>query len=284
MARTLALFFLVLLALAGCQQTPSVGGARRSKYIRSVVSLSPSTTEILAGQFSGVKLLGRTQSCDYPDYIQKSVPVMGGVKPDYEAIAKARPDMIIYDETLYNASDIERLKQLKIELYPFQAKTLDGFIDELFKLGSKLAGETEVSDYVDRIITAKTGNQSDSTIKRKVMLVLGGEGGEYMVAGLGSIQADFLRACGFEPIGPEGDRFMTVNVEKMIADQPEAIVVAGDATRIMNDPRLKSMKAIQAKHVAAISDQNLILRAGGRVDMLLGNLRPAVEGLFTGTN
>ena len=281
MARTLALLFVLLLALAGCQPEPTHGGKFRKKYVRSVVSLSPSTTEIVASQFPSATIVGRTVACDYPDVIKK-VPVMGGVKPDFEKIARARPDLIIYDVTLYNSADIEKLKQLKIELFPFAAKSLDEFFATLTKLGGVMAGETEMSEYIDKIVSARTGTTSDSATKRRVMLVLGGEGGEYMVAGVGSIQADFLRACGFEPVGPEGDRFVPLNIEKLIADQPEAIVVAGDPARVLGDPRLKAVKAVQLKHVASVSDQSLILRAGARVDQLLNNLRPAVEGLFAG--
>lgn len=242
--------------------------------------MSPSTSEIVASYFLNTQILGRTSACDYPDTIKK-IPVMGGVKPDYEAIARARPDLVLYDSTLYNESDIEKIKQLKIETYAFTAKSLDEYIEALYKLGSKLGGETDMSEYVDRIMNAKIGNTSDSQVKRRVMIVLGGPG-EHMVAGTKSIQADMLRWAGFEPVGPDADKFVTVNVEKLLADKPDAIVVAGDGKYILEDPRLKSLEAVTKKRVAEISDQSLILRAGGRVDVLLQNLRPAVEGLFVG--
>ena len=279
MARILA-FLLPLLILAGCQTEQPHGGTFRRKRILTVVSLSPSTSEIVASYFPGVKFMGRTAACDYPDTL-KPVPIMGGVKPDYEAIARARPDAVLYDSAIYNESDIEKFKSLKIEAYAFSAKSLDEYIDSLYQLGSRLGAETEISEYVDRIMNAKIGNTSDSQVKRRVMIVLGGSG-EHMVAGTKSLQADMLRWAGFEPVGPDADKFVTVNVESILADSPDAIVVAGDSKFILEDARLKGLTAVAKKRVAEVSDQSLILRAGGRVDTLLQNLRPAVEGLFVG--
>ena len=279
MARLLAILLPILLLL-GCESTPTHGGTLRTKQVRTIVSLSPSTTEILSLYFPGIKIVGRTASCDYPDTV-KAIPVMAGVKPDYEAIARVRPDLVIYDADLYNSADIEKLRQLKIETYAFRAKSLDGFIEELYKLASKLGGETEISELIDRIMVDKIGNNSDSATKRRVMVVLGGPG-EHMVAGTKSLQADMVRWAGFEPIGPEADKFVPANIESILAMKPDAFVVAGDPKFILEDPRLKALPAIAKKRVAEINDQSLILRAGGRVDVLLQNLRPAVEGLFVG--
>ncbi|MBL8061314.1 MAG: ABC transporter substrate-binding protein [Chthonomonas sp.] len=279
MARLLA-FLLPILLIIGCQPEQTHGGTFRNKRIQTVVSLSPSTSEIVASYFPGIKIMGRTASCDYPDTL-KAIPIMGGVKPDYEAIARVRPDLVLYDSALYNDADIEKLKQLKIESYAFGPKTLDAYVEELYDLGSKLGGETEMSEYIDRIMNAKIGNTSDSADKRRVMIVLGGAG-EHMVAGTKSLQADMLRWSGFEPVGPDADRFVTVNVESIISENPDAIVVAGDGKYILEDARLKGLAAVAKKRVAEIGEQSLILRAGGRVDMLLQNLRPAVEGLFVG--
>ncbi len=280
MARVLAFLLLTVFVISGCQKPAAVGGSMRKKHYLTAVSLSPSTTEIVTSHMSAVKLLGRTESCDFPDAI-KTVPVMGGVKPNYERIAKARPDVILYDEALYNPADIERLKQLNIELLPYGPKTVDEYNDWLVRASAKIGGETEISEYIDRIVAARTTNLAEATTKRRVILLLGGSTGEYMAAGTKTIQADFLRASGFEPVGPDADKFVTINVEQLLLDKPDAIVVAGDAARVLADPRLKSLGAIQAKRVVSVSDPNTILRAGARVDQLLSNLRPAVEGLFS---
>ncbi len=280
MARVLAFLLLTIFVISGCQKPTAIGGTMRKRVYLTAVSLSPSTTEILLTHFSSVRPLGRTASCDFPDVV-KTIPIMGGVKPDFERLAKARPDIILYDEALYNPADIERLKQLKIDLLSFGPKTVDEYNDWLVRTSAMVGGETEVSDYIDRIVAARTTNIAEATTRRRVILLLGGSTGEYMVAGTKTIQADFLRASGFEPVGPDAEKFVTINVEQLLLDKPDAIVVAGDAARVLADPRLKSLGAVQAKRVVSVSDPNTILRAGARVDQLLSNLRPAVEGLFS---
>ncbi|RYG87739.1 cobalamin-binding protein, partial [bacterium] len=76
------------LATGGCQQAQAIGGKARPTIYRRIVSLSPSTSEVLVS--NGIPLSGRTAACDYPANV-KSVPVVAGVKPDYEALAKVKP-------------------------------------------------------------------------------------------------------------------------------------------------------------------------------------------------
>lgn len=282
MARLLGLTLCVtLLLLSACAPAPQDAQRRRPKVYQSVVSLSPVTSEIFSNFFFEMRLIGRTRSCDFPQSVQQ-VEVVGDVKPDYEKISRLAPSVVVYDKALYNEADLEKLKQLNIELYEYDVKTLDQYKDWLVRAGAKFGAETEISEYVDKIVAARESNLAAGGPKRRVMLVLGGGTGEYMAAGTGTIQADFLRASGYEPVGPSVDKFATVNIESFLQLKPDAIVVAGDAARLLADPRLKSLPAVQNKKVVAIKDQNLILRAGARVDTLLASLRPAVEGIFEG--
>jgi ABC-type Fe3+-hydroxamate transport system substrate-binding protein len=281
MNRILAWLLPILVIAAGCQQTEIVGGKPREKYYRSAISLSPNTTELLVSYFPGVRVQGRTASCDYPEQV-KQFPVVANVKPDFEQIAKIRPDVVVYDASLYNANDIEKLKQLGIDLIEFDVSTVDEFCDRVVRLASQLAAETEISDYVDKIKSTREGNLAVGGPKRRVMIVLSGSTGEYMAAGLGTIQADFIRACGYEPIGPDSDKFETINIERIIQDSPEVIVVAGDPSRMIADPRLSALPAVQNKRVVGFSDQRMLLRAGTRVDTCISTLRPSIEGLFKG--
>ncbi len=281
MNRLLLWLLPILVLVAGCQQNDLVGGKPREKFYRSAISLSPNTTEIIVSYFAGVRLQGRTASCDYPEQV-KQFPVVANVKPDFEQIAKIRPDVIVYDASLYNATDIEKLKQLGIDLIEFNANTVDEYCDWMVRLASQLAAETEISEYVDKVKAARSANLAVGGPKRKVMVVLSGSTGEYMAAGLGTIQADFIRACGYEPIGPDSEKFETVNVEQIIQDSPDVVVVAGDPSRMIADPRLSSLPVIKNNRVVEFADQKLILRAGTRVDTCISTLRPSIEGLFKG--
>jgi len=82
--------FLLACACLGCAHAEPEG--ERSQRI---VSMAPSTTEILFALGLGDQVVGVSRYCDYPDAAGKIVKVGGHVDPNYEAIVAARPDLVI---------------------------------------------------------------------------------------------------------------------------------------------------------------------------------------------
>lgn len=252
-----------------------MGGVGRKHPVRSIVSLSPSTTEI-CGQVNITqdRVKGRTAADNYPTYFVSKIPIVATLKPDYEKIAAIQPDLILYDAQLYNESDVAKMKQLKAQLFEFKAQTIDGFIDELYHLGNLAGSETSISEYVDKIIAARA-TALGAASHFKTAVIMPGNGSEHMIAGADSFVADVVKAAGAEPVGPKADRFVPLNAELLISLNPDAIVTAGDPTAFINDPRFKSLKAVQNKKIVPIVS-DIILRKGGRVDRLITALS---EGL-----
>ncbi len=118
----------ILLASVGCKpSTENVGGKRAPTIARRVICLSPAATEIVGGALlSEPAIVGRTQADNYPEDIGH-VDVVAVVKPDYEKITKLAPDLIIYDSSLYNSNDVDKMKQLNVELFDYNPTSYDEF-------------------------------------------------------------------------------------------------------------------------------------------------------------
>lgn len=272
MRRRLALFLAIVpilsLLLAGCESYQEVGGRPNPKRVGKIVSLSPSTTELVAANLYGIsELVGRTASCNYPAGIS-SVPVVAEVKPSFERIAAAKPDLIIYDAGLYSQGDVEKLKQLNIELFEFKANTIDEYADTCLRLASRTGCESRMSDYIDRMYAEVSLNQGTKPENPpKVAIVLRNPDGSLMVAGTKSFLGDVLTKCGAAPVGPESTKFENANVESLIEMAPEVILTTdalGSQDGILKDPRLQSIPAVKKKYVAATTG-DVLLRAGTRV-------------------
>lgn len=268
-ARFALLLVFAVALVGGCKvEQRIVGGTPPPKYIETVISLSPSTTEI-AVEFSGnAKLIGRTVSCNYPPFIAQQVPVvMSGTKPNFEKLASLKPDLIVAAAELFSPSDLEKLKQLKLEVFEFKAGSLTDYKDSLYRFGSKVGAERRVSEYVDKVVREQ-GAASGQPISPtpKVAVLLGG--GEYLVAGTRSFIADVVKTSGGQLVGPDSPRFETMNIESLVAQNPDVIVTADNAQAVLNDPRLASVNAIKSKKVARINP-DVLLRAGARVDLLI---------------
>ncbi|RYH14652.1 MAG: ABC transporter substrate-binding protein [Alphaproteobacteria bacterium] len=282
MRAALSLLLPVAVALVGCGPKPQqVGGALREGPPPKIVSLSPSTTELIGSAFDTRMLVGRTAADNFPSNVT-SIPVVAEVKPDFEKIKKAAPGLVIYDGDLYNDADIKHIESMGITTYAVKAKTIGEFEKELYELGNKLGGETNVSSYVDRIERERNAAEgAQPTPKPKVALILAG-GGNLLVAGTGSFQADVLKTVGGEPVGPDADRFAPMSPEALVAAAPDVIVLGTskatadkDFATLKSNPRLATIPAIRNGKVTALNQDEMV-RKGGRVDKFIKNLHLAV--------
>jgi ABC-type Fe3+-hydroxamate transport system substrate-binding protein len=271
-----AFFFFVMLlcvALIGCKsQMLQHGGTPPPKRYRTAVSLSPSTTEIVAGSLYSTSLVGKTAQCNYPATSDKVAVVMNGVKPNYERIAELRPEIIVYDDHLFSKADIDKFAAMNIETFAMKGDTIEEFEESLFDIGTKFHGESNISEYVDRIHAAMSAAAGAPPAKKfKVAIMIPGKGSEHLIAGTRSFVADVVRKAQAEPVGPDSNQFVSASAESLVALNPDVIVSSGDGTAIQNDPRLQSIEAVKKKRIAFVN-ADYLLRRGGRVDKLIKEL------------
>ena len=101
-ARPAAAVAAVLLALAlllgaGCRNVGPVSSVWSARPAR-IVSLTPSTTEILYGVGAFGRVVAVSDYCTYPDAV-KGLPRVGGWNnPNMEQIASLRPDLVVFSD------------------------------------------------------------------------------------------------------------------------------------------------------------------------------------------
>ncbi|AIE83498.1 ABC transporter substrate-binding protein [Fimbriimonas ginsengisoli] len=284
-AASLLLLFAFVFGLTGCRQDDnSVALKVRPKRYSKVVSLSPGTTELLMAGLSMYDLKGRTAYDDWPKMSVDKVPVVASVKPDYEKLAALRPDLIVYDASLFNEQDLAKLKTLGADEFKIDANDLDTFRKQVFELGSLTGKETSASDYIDKIYIAQnTAQGALPTPKPRVAVMMPSASGDHYIAGTDSFDANMIRAVGGEPIGPAGTTFVKANPESLVALNPDVIVVGvakkdqSGVVALLNDPRIKSINAIKNRKIRAL-DADVLLRRGSRVDLLISGLYRAISG------
>jgi iron complex transport system substrate-binding protein len=244
--------------------TDQIGGKPREDEDLKVVSLSPSTTEIAARTSISQKIVGRTASCNFPPNIASIPIVMDGVSPDFERIAASGAKLAVYDKALFDEADMAKLKELGIEALGMDSSSLVGYEEFALRVAKRMGGETQISEYIDQIYARITENKvADGAPKPRIMFVMGSEG-EYMVAGKNSLLGDITGRLNGDIHGPDGSLWQTMNVEAILAAQPQAIIAAGNAERILADPRLAGLPAVKTRLVVDV-EPDVLMRAGQRM-------------------
>lgn len=282
MRKALPIIASLIFVVSGCGPK-AVTVAMRPKHYKAIVSLSPGTTEIIASDGDVATLKGRTSSCNFPQYIQSSVPIVAAVKPDYERIQSIHPDLVVYDKSLYSEQDIDKLKSTGADMFAIDANTIDDFTKELYRLGSLIAAETHVNDYVNRIhVEMAAAAASPITPTPKVAILMPNESGSDYIEGTDGFLADVVKQAGGQLVGPKSDHFGPVNAEAFVAMNPDVIVVPGSKLvttgpgQVLNDPRFKSITAVKTGAVRMI-DTDVLLRRGHRLDQLLKGMHTVIN-------
>lgn len=269
---------LLTTVLVGCSSPKtSVSGVPR-EYERplKLISLSPSTTELISGVgYPSQHIIGRTSNCDYPQMLTNAKIVVSGTKPDFEKIASLEPEYIIYEKSLYSDADIEKIKTLAPRTVEVNVTNWDEYEAMVIKLSKDVGTETAASEYLDKIYAAVSvleGNVPEGT---SVSVLMGDSTTGYMALGTKTVLADILGKANIKLHGPDSTRFEKVSTEQIIAWNPSVLIGSTkDAANFLKDPGLASLESVKKRKILG-TNPDMLFRTGGRYNVL-------IDGLATG--
>lgn len=233
---------------------------------RRIVSLGPSSTEILAALGVADRLVGRSRWDQWPDAVRGIPEVGDAIRPSLERVIALRPDVVI----LYAATDnrttrdalaragvpVVALRIDRIEQY-FRAVTLLGtMVSERERADSIVAGLREELDTVRR----RTAGGS-----RPSVFIPAWEQ-PLMTLGSGSFLSELLEIAGARNVyGDRAEPSLTVSMEDVIRRDPDVVLTGpNSAARIRNDPAWQALRAVREGRVA-VYDTTLVSQPSTRL-------------------
>ena len=265
---------LVIMAIL-CLSFPAVA-AEKASIPQRIVSLAPSTTEILFALGLGDQIVGVTSFCDYPEEAKKKPKIGGMSNPSLEAVVTMKPDLVVMT-TDGNPKEFEaRLRSLKIRTYVFTARRLAELPKGIRDMGAAV-GAPEASDRLAEEIQSGIARYKKRTApllkgqeatRKKVLFIVWPE--PLIVAGPGTVMDDAIGLLGYENIAATAKTsYPKYSIEEAIRQAPDVIFV-GKASgmdirdisrKILN--RLASVPAVRNGSIYYISDN--LYRLGPRV-------------------
>ncbi len=228
---------------------------------RTVVTLLPSATEIVAGMISDpARLLGVTHECDYPAWVQEKKVLIRPFAP-LAAHSQAEIDELVKQRAASGESTYEVDAQLLDELSPdvvvtqglcdvcaasesevgraiatlsrtpkvvsLKATTIEGILEDLVTVGQAVGEASAAKDWVEqlggRIEAVRTRAASVKTRPRAAML----EWFDPFYVGGHWVPEMIEAAGGTDPLGRAGKHSFEIGMDAFRAAEPEIILLAG---------------------------------------------------------
>jgi iron complex transport system substrate-binding protein len=262
---------------------------------RRIVSLAPSTTEILFALGLGDRIVGVTSFCDYPEEA-KSKPKIGGMSnPSLEAVVTMKPDLVVMTTDGNPQGFEERLRSMKIKTYVFAARRLSELPQGIRQMGAGLGTKEKAEALAKEIEAAlksfKTsgirqetggvrGGKGQSAIHKKVLFIVWPE--PLIVAGPGTAIDDAISLLGHENIAAGAkSTYPKYSIEGVIRQSPDVLFIgtaAGMDMRAVSQgilKRLTSTPAVRNGAVCYVSEN--LYRLGPRVVKGIGELEECLK-------
>jgi iron complex transport system substrate-binding protein len=240
--------------------------ARLERPAQRIVTLSPNLAEIAFAAGAGSAVVGVADFSDFPAQAKRLPVVASAAGIDLERLLALKPDLVLAWYSGNRVADLERIERLGIPVIATEPRRLVD-VPRITRLIGRAAGtapaaEAAAQDFEAELarLRRRYSGARELTVFYQVwerpLITIGG----------GHIIDEVIRFCGgrnifadLKPLAPE------VSLESVIAADPEAILIGGEANRDVSGwTRLTSLRAVADKRIYQI-DPSRIERATPRL-------------------
>ena len=247
------------------------------KFPRRIVSLTPSLTEILFALELGDRVVGVTDSCDYPAEVKDWPHVACWFDPDLEKLVALKPDLVLGLQTAHSQFKL-KLESEGIRVNLVNPTTVNEAITDIARLGAMLGVHQPSEILVENLRSRLSGLDKrvgaiNLESKPTVSRILDIDEGQFYVAGPQSFQYDIIsRAGGQNVTGASQEAYPRITLTQLRQWNPQVVFNCGFDLNalpgVVNKPEWRSLKAVQSGKVFRF-DCSLTCRTGPRiVDMV----------------
>jgi ABC-type Fe3+-hydroxamate transport system substrate-binding protein len=232
--------------LAACARERPPAGANGAGYHR-IVSLNPTTTELLFALGARARLVGRSRWDVFPPAASQITDVGDALRPNVERVLSVEPDLVVVYESAENAAAVERLRASGVDVLVLRIDLLKDLREAIDTLGV-LLGDTTQANLVRDSVFASLHRVRDATAGLDRPTVFWHVWDAPIITiGSGSFLTELVNIAGgrnvYEDItGPSA----TVSLEDIVRRNPYYIF-AGPVTaaHIRADPQWRAVPAVR---------------------------------------
>lgn len=233
---------------------------------RRIVSLNPSTTELLFAIGAGERLVGRTTYDRWPT-AALALPDLGpGLRPNVESVLAAKPDLVVLYGSDDNRDAARRLRAAGVATAAFRVDRIADFERVTLALGALTGDSAAARATVDsvRATVARVRNATATLPRPTVFWPLYDQ--PLLATGGGSFLNELIDVAGGRNVYaslPEPSPRITV--EDLLQRDPDVVLLSPDSrARYLADPRWRALRAVREGRLVSV-DTALVFRPGPRL-------------------
>jgi iron complex transport system substrate-binding protein len=219
-----------------------------------IVSLAPSITEMLFALGVGDRVVAVSDFCDYPPEV-KRLPRVGSFNaPSVEAVIGQRPDLVLATPSPGNHESVLTMQRLGMHVEVVDPARLA----DLPVVTRRIAEVAGVPAAGERLVAAMTRDMDAvrarvaGAPKPRVLMLVGQD--PLVAVGPESFLGELLVEAGAVNVAPAGESWPRLNVEVVIAEDPEVIIdlsMGTEAGTAVADywTRFSSLAAVRTRRV-----------------------------------
>ena len=242
----------------------------------SIVSLSPTATEMLFAVGAGKQVKAVDDQSDYPPKAPRTD--LSGFNPNVEAIASYRPDLVVLSDNTVE----DGLKQLGIKvLVQPAATTLNDSYKQIRALGKATGHEAAAKRVIDKMKSGISDAKAEVPKRSKKPTVYYELDDTYFSATSKTFIGQVLSLAGLANIadkaGADAADYPQLSAEYIVSSSPDYIFLADGQCcgqtpeTVAARPGWSDIKAVRNQHVNVLND-DLASRWGPRVVDLLNTI------------
>ena len=233
---------------------------------RRIVSLNPSTTELLFAVGAGPRLVGRTTYDRWPAAAIAVADLGPGLRPNVESVLAVKPDLVILYASDDNRDAARRLRTAGIATAAFRVDRIADFERVTLALGAITGDSIAARTTVDsvRATVARVRSATATLAHPTVFWPLYDQ--PLLATGGGSFLNELIDVAGGRNVYaflPEPSPRITV--EDLLRRDPEVVLLSPESRlRYLADPRWRALRAVREGKLLSV-DTTVVFRPGPRL-------------------
>jgi len=224
-----------------------------------IVSLNPTTTELLFALGAGPRVVGRSDACDFPAGAAAVPSVGAGFPPAVEAVVGTRPDLVVLYHSAGNAAAAARLRHLGVPVIRLRTDRLADVARAARVLGrvtgAPAAGDS-IADRLEAELDRLRPAPADSARLISTLLLAWDQ--PVIALGAGSFASELVELAGGRNVfGDLAAPSVPVSLEAIAERAPAVLLLVGsELPGLERRPEWRVLPAVRAGRVLRLTESS----------------------------